>query len=457
MPHAMTSDPARTPASNEQGFILMEVLVSAMVLVIASAGVVMLLQTTVSAQSEQRHGTEAYALAQEDQARLTSMRLSTLNHLDEERTVTLNKTQFKVRSLGLFINDVTSTPSCGAGTSSSDYVQITSIVTWKGMNTAEKAKIVSILSPSNGSLDPNNGTLAISVMNLQQAPMANVHATGGNGAFDGYTDAAGCAIFPDLPGGNYTATISGEAAGLVNKDGKASEQKVVPVVGGDPKTVTFEFDRPGTIPVNFKYRVGSSSEFKLATADSVVAYNPGMTAAKAIWTADTIREPTVSATPLFPFTSTYFLYAGSCASNNPNPEDKNPSGAAGTASAVALAGGTATPVTLQLPALNLVVKKGSAALAGAKVTITDKVCKEAKGNFVKRTYTSNAAGMPSTSSTGIEELGLPWGTYELCASADISGTIRRKKVSSIAVQSLAAAATTSIDLSSGTENGVPCP
>lgn len=433
--------------------MLIEILVSAMVLVVASAGVVTLLQATTKTQSEQRHSSEAYALAQEDQARLVSMRLSTLNRLDQTRTVTLNKTQFKVRSLGTFVNDNTSTPSCGEGTSSADYVEITSVVTWGGMDPGEKAKIVSILSPSNGSLDPNNGTVAFSVKNQLQVPKPNIYISGGSGAFSGYTDAAGCAVFADLPAGNYTATVSGEAAGLVNKDGKYSEQKTVPAAGGDTKTVNFEFDAPGTVPVNFKYRVGSSSEFKTATADSLVAYNPGMTAAKAFWTAGAVREASINATPLFPFTSTYLLYAGSCASNNPDPEGKNPGAAAALANLVAPAGGTTAPVTLQLPALELIVKKSGVALAGAKVTITDRVCKDSGGNFVKRIYTSNEAGLPSDSSTGVAELGLPWGAYDLCASANISGSNRRKKVSNVSVQNLAAAATSTIDLGSGTESG----
>jgi hypothetical protein len=181
-----------------------------------------------------------------------------------------------------------------------------------------------------------------------------------------------------------------------------------------------------------------------------------MTAAKTIWTAGTVRQATVNAAPLFPFTSTYLLYAGSCASNNPDPEGKNPAGAAALANVVAPAGGTAAPVTLQLPALEMVVKNGSAVLAGATVTITDKTCKDSQGNFVKRTYTSNAKGLPSNSATGIAEPGLPWGSYEVCASANISGTNRRKKVTPVNVQSLTTATALTIDLGSGTENGVVC-
>ncbi|HEX5609943.1 MAG TPA: hypothetical protein VFX45_07615 [Solirubrobacterales bacterium] len=451
----MTFSPAQR-RSSEGGFVLIEVLVSAMVVVIATAGVVTVLQTSVRSQTQERHGSEAYAIAQEDQARMTSMRLATLNRLDETRTVTLNKTAFKVRSTGVFVNDTTSTPSCGEGTSSADYVQIRSAVSWPGMRATERAEIESILSPSNGSLDPNNGTIAFSVKNQPQYPMAGVSIFGGSGAINGLTDAAGCAVFTDLPGGDYNVTVSGEAAGLINKAGKGSEEQKVTVVGGDTKTVNFEFDKPGTVPLQFKYRVGSTSEFKPATADVVIGNNTGLSQARTLGTPGGTRVSTLNATPLYPFASAYTFYAGSCISNNPDPEGKIPALAPAFANVVAPAGGTAAAATIQLPALELVVKNNGVALSGAKVTITDKVCKDASKNLVKRTYTSNALGMPSNSATGVAELGLPWGSYELCASANIAGTNKRKTISSVTVQDLTKAATATIDLGSGTTNNVVC-
>jgi type II secretory pathway pseudopilin PulG len=440
----------------EGGFVLIEILVSALVLVIVSAGVVLLLQTTIKAQGEQRHSSEAYALAQEDQARLASMRLGTLNHLDESWPIALNKTQFTVHSLGVFVNDKTSTVSCIKGSSSADYVQLTSIVTWPGMKNSEKAKIVSLLSQSNGSLDPNNGTLAVSVTTEALEPQANVRVYGtstGGGAFDGYTDAAGCAHFPDLPAvpiSNYTMTADATAAGLVNKDGKSIEQKTVGVKANEAENVPLQFDRPGTIPLNFKYRVGSTGTFATATADSVVAYNGLMTTAKIVGTPGGTREATINATPLFPFTSAYTLYPGSCSTNNPNTAGQNPTG---VATVVAPRGATTAPATIQLLALDLTVKKGTPAVKGAKVTITDTACKEAKGNFIKRTFTTNEAGKPSSSETGPAEPALPWGQYTVCASAAFSSSDKRKKETSATVQSLAEAKVISIDLNSGYSSG----
>jgi hypothetical protein len=183
-----------------------------------------------------------------------------------------------------------------------------------------------------------------------------------------------------------------------------------------------------------------------------------MTAAKTILTAGGVREATVNATPLFPFTSPYTLYAGSCASNNPNPKgEANPPGAAAIANVVAPAGASAAPVTIQLPALNLTVKNGAKLLSGARVTVTDKVCKESLGNLVKRVYTTNASGNQSATTGGPAEPGLPWGSYEVCASAELkAGENRRVKVTTATVENLTSGTTLAIDLSTG-ESGKTCP
>jgi Tfp pilus assembly protein PilV len=449
--NSVTREPASKPPGPEGGFVLIEILVSALILTIASAGVIAVITTTIHSQGEQRHGSEAYALAQEDQARLASMQLGLLNHLNQTREVDLNQTVFKVNSSGLFVNDKTSLPSCTVGSSSADYVQITSKVTWPGMDNSEKAEIESILSPSNGSLDPNRGTLAIFAANESQTPMPGISVAGGSGAFSGVTDAAGCAVFPDLPSGNYQLAVNAEAAHLVNKDGYGVEEKTVGVVGGEAKRVDLRFDRPGTIPVNFKYRIGSTATYATSTADSVVAANTGMTeTAKAIWNPSGLREATVNATPLFPFTSPYTLYAGSCAANNPNPEGKtSPPGAAAIANMVAPAGGITAPVTIQLPAFDPTVWSGKneankgSAFTNADVWIRDATC--TKGSEpVTRRYTTDSSGK-------LTDLGLPWGVYNVCVDTTTgTGASRRQRISNVTVQNLLASTTREFFLGSGT-------
>ena len=390
--------------------MLIEVLVSAiMIVLVAGAVLTLLIATTHSAASERTHS-EAYALAQEDQARLRSMRISTLNRLQQTRSVTLNGSTFTIESTGLFVNNTTGTASCTTGASSADYVRITSTVTWPNMGARAPAVIQSIVSPSNGSLDPSHGTLTISATNAAGTPLAGVGISGtGAGTFSGSTDSNGCADFADLPSGNYTLTPT--AAGLVDKNGNPPESKIVGVIPSSTVTVSLQYDRPGAISVPFKYRVGSSSEFKPAYADSVVVYNAEMTTAKAFWTHSGAREATVEATPLFPFTTPDTVYAGACEKDNPNPKSEvNSPGAAAMASVIVPAGEAAHASTIQLPALNLTVTYNGKPVSGARVTVTDINCKEAKGNLVKRIYTSNENGNQSATTNGAAEPGLPWRT-----------------------------------------------
>ncbi len=439
--------------SGEAGFMIIEVLASAVVLLIVSAGIFSLMQATAHSSSEDRHRSEAYSVSQEDQARLRSMRLSALNARNETRTVTLNGTKFTVHSTGTFVNDLTATTSCSTSeTSTADYVRITSEVTWPKMQGAKPAAIESIVSPSKSlSLDPKNGTLSVTAMNAQGTPLPGLKLTGsGPAAFNSETNELGCAMLTDLPAGAYTLLPSG--INLVDKDGLAPSAMPVTVTANAPPTpYSVQYDHPGTIPVSFE----TLSEGKLVPAkvDSIFVFNTGMTSARIFTTTGSIRESVVNATPLYPFTSPYSIYAGSCEINNPNKEGK---GAAGIANVAVTSGGTA-PAKAQIPALNLTVNNGATPIKGAKVTITDKKCTDSKGAGIKRTYTTNEKGkqtaVPAVAPEAVEP-GLPWSEYEVCASAKISGTTRFKKAS-VAVKSLATPAVLTLDLSAGEKAECP--
>jgi Tfp pilus assembly protein PilV len=453
---------AQAAAPSEEGFVLIEILVSAIVITIVAAAVFSLLNATGRSAAEERHRSEAYAVAQEDQARLRSMRISELNRLNQNRTVTLNATPFTVNSTGVFVNDTTASSSCTSGASSADYVKVASTVTWPSIGKRPPVAIQSIVSPANGSLDPSHGTLTVSTKNAAGLAIPGIGLTGtGAGTFSGTTDSSGCAMFPDQPSGNYTLTPSGIAAGLVDKDGKTPGPLTVGVIAGGTNSVSLLYDLPGSIEkVSFETK-NAKGEVIAAFADSIVVFNTGMTLAKTYGTpGGTTRLASFVPTSLFPFTAPDSVYAGSCGTNNPNPKgEANPPGAAAMASVVVPPNGVAPKVSLVLPALYLTVKSGASVVSGARVTITDPACTSG-GNPVKREYTTTAAGaLANTAAPAVEEPGMPWGTYEICASATIAGVKRRLKASNVAVQSLLAAGTSlTLDLSGvGAETGVTCP
>jgi Tfp pilus assembly protein PilV len=436
---------------SEAGFMIIEVLASAVIMLIVSAGIFGLLQATAHSSSEDRHRSEGYSVSQEDQARLRSMRLSALNALDETRAVPLNGTKFTVHSTGTFVNDLTGTTSCSAPETTADYVRITSEVTWPRMQGAEPATIESIVSPSKSlSLDPKNGTLSITARNAQGAPLPGVKLVGsGPAPFNSETNELGCALF-NLPAGTYTMIPSG--INLIDKDGLPPAAMPVSVTTGVSTPYTVEYDHPGTIPVSFETLL----EGKLvpAKADSVFVYQTGMSTARIFSTTGLVREPTVNATPLYPFPSPYAIYAGSCAVNNPNTEGK---GAAGVANVTVLPGETKLvgSAKVQIPALNLTVTNGATPIKGAKITITDRNCLDGSGKKIKRTYTTNGKGNQTANPPAPgepAEPGLPWGVYEICASTEVAkGSFHRKTLSgssgSVKVQSLTTPAAATIDLS----------
>ncbi len=430
----------RIAPPGEEGFALIEVLVSALILAIVAAGVMALLQATTRSAADERRHAEAYAIAQEDQARLRSMRLSALNRLEQTRPVSVDGNEFTVKSQGVFVNNTQGQPSsCTAGETSADYVRITSTTTWPGSR--QPVVIQSIVSPSNGSLDPNHGTLVVTTKNAASQALAGIGLSGtGAGTFSGTTDSTGCANFADLPAGSYSVTPN--APGLVDKHGEAAAAQPTSVIAGGSNTLPLEFDYGATLPVKFKYRVGSGSEFKAATVDSVFVFNSLMNPAKPYWAPGKVRASEIVATPIFPFTSPDSVYAGACEVNNPGS-------GAGLGSVTLQPGKTLEPaLELQVPALELTVTSSGSPKGGAKITVTDENCK-VEGNSSMQEFTSDSQGHQSNA-----EYGLPWGKYKICASAFYSNEYHRRRESGVTVHSLTSTTSRTLSLSgSGSESG----
>ena len=125
------------------------------------------------------------------------------------------------------------------------------------------------------------------------------------------------------------------------------------------------------------------------SGDTVMAFNTGMSGAKMSGTAGT-RSNTVTAGSLFPFTSPYAIYGGTCESDQPG------SGAA-LASVLVPRGGTQS-ASLQQPALWLTAMSGTGTsspgtpVVGATVRIADDNCPDDPTTDFKRSFTTGANG-----------------------------------------------------------------
>lgn len=403
----------------EDGFALIEVVVSALIAAIVVGGVISLLSATGKAATEQRRRSQAYAVAQEDQTRLRGTQLAALNNEIEPRTLTMNGITYTVESTARFIADSTGTTTCTGGEASADYVRIGSTVRWSTMRPGALPVVLeSIVSPVSGSLDPTSGSVSVHAFNgaVPSAPISGVGITGtGAGTFSGSTDSNGCAVFGGLVSGKYTLTPS-LSSEYVDVNGEAPKAQTVTVSSGSISPVELLYDRQGTVNVAFKVR-NSAGTVVRAVDDGIIATATGLTSGARRFGTQKSYVTSIAATPLFPFNYTYGFFAGACGAPTPAPE-------AAAILNLKAPRGTSASGEVQLPALYVTVKNGSENLTGAKVTVTDNNCSA----NVFPTYTTTAGTIEKTTGGYLENVGFPTGTYTVCASATIGTQIRRIKM-----------------------------
>lgn len=438
MAYGMFSRARQTPAT-EAGFALIEVVVSALIVVMTTGAVFTLLNASGRAGAEERHKSQAYALAQEDQSRLRSMRIPDLLASVKlaPRDLSVGGTRYTVRSTAAFVNNNSGVePACEAGNSSNDYLRIGSEVSWKNKAGQEPVKIQSTINPPNGSLDPSRGSLTVFVLNAQEVPIPGVglSSAAGPGTFTGQTNSNGCAQFSELPKGNYEMRTS-LSSGFVDENGAPPGKRKVGVLGAASNTVTLMYDTPGTLKANFLVGEGTTA----GKAEGMVLINNGMqTQSETIWASNKEPRTPLEAKSLFPFKASYAVYAGGCLKSIPEGDP--------TISSALITPGSTAAVNVRLPLLNLSVKNGSTAVENVTMKIHDAECPESPTRVFTLTKGTIAEGFP-------------WGKYEICVSAEFRERINgRTQISfhrakpAAEIKSLKGT-TVTVPLSTSTEEG----
>ena len=456
--------------SDQSGVTLIEVMVSAMVLIIVSAGLFMALTAGNRATAYERHRAKANDLAEQELERVRSLRIADLSTWNSTRRVMEDGTElasgascpntgqtcYTVTSSTQFLTETASTNTCASGTGSRDYLQLSVSVSWTGMAGHRPVTAGTIISPPNGSLVPNSGSLLVQVDDSNSNGISGVTLTGsGPGSFTGTTGPTGCVLWRNLPAGNYSMTAGGAAVGMVNPDGNAPTAQTVSVVDQATNTVNLQYDRPGSIQnINFQTRTYGGT-LVTSSADTAVLSQSGMTQVKVFGTPGGARQTTFNtATNLFPFTSPYTVYGGSCTANDPTA-DATAAGAFG--SATVPPGGNATlasPGYVVLPSLLVTLWSGSSSLlpgsriSGGDVTVTE--VGTPTGCGVTRTLTTSTNTNGQVPVAG--DVGLPYGTYNVCANN--SAATDRRVISSVAVHSTSG---TNLDVYLGGQPAGTCP
>ena len=158
---------------DQRGFALVEVLVSAVVLIIASAAFVTSFAATTRSTAQERHRARANDLAEQELERVRSLRIADLTTLNRTRYMledgstaascpaTATQTCYTITSKSQFLTETATTSTCASGTGSRDYLQLTSSVDLDGNGATPPVTATTIVSPPSGSLVPNSGSLLV--------------------------------------------------------------------------------------------------------------------------------------------------------------------------------------------------------------------------------------------------------------------------------------------------------
>jgi Tfp pilus assembly protein PilV len=392
----------RRELAAEAGDTLIEVLISAVLVVLVVVATLTGLNNTNRATSIDRARSQADALAQQDEDQLRSEPIVKLSELSRSHTAIENGTEYTITSTAEYISDATSTSSCNSTNPSANYLQTTSKVTWPSLGVAKPVVESGIISPSPGS------TLIV------QATEAGAPVQGASVAVTGSpsstleTSSNGCAIFAVLPG-SYEINVS--KAGYVDQNGYPNSKEdssvthSVYLTAENASKQAYALGQAGKLQVNFTNGLSATE------GDTFVAYNSAMTAFRQFGTVATYNTTVSSPTTMFPFpaTSPYTVYAGTCEADLPSallPSNTNPT-------VQVPAGGTGI-VSVTAPPVNIKVMSGTGPGAATEGTVVT----TAKGYTVD-SGCGTKRSIASTPSGSLPHPSLPFGHYSMCLESGV--------------------------------------
>jgi len=398
-----------------------EAVASAAVLAVVVLGVYAGLDGTIALSGQNKSRTVAAALAQQDQEQLRAQRATQLSNFAGTRKVTVSGVEYTVESRTTWISDASGTESCSSQSKRADYLKISSEVTSPAMS-GKPVRMVSVVAPPAGGLGGARGNIAVQLVNETGMPVEGVAVAVTPGAASQTTNSVGCAFFGHLTAGTYDARFS--RGGWVNPAGATDVMLTGSAVTGTTSTLSESYAQAARVSVNF----GTINESgNTVTAQHRVATfgNPGLPQPGTRSFPVQNPQETIDATGLFPFTSGYGVYAGSCASASPANYSQdywsNYPGYATTGP------GSATAVTVIVPTIRAAVRRGGVVVSGARVVV------RATGAGCTDSATL------TTDSRGFVDVPMPFGPYSVCAD---NGT-RRLTVN---VNNTVATGTSRIDL-----------
>ena len=407
----------------ERGSVLIEVMIGAVVVAIATVGILNGLDGAQKAGANNKARSVQSTLAQQDIERMRSIPIASLSNLNQTRTVPVAGVNYTVVSRTQWVSDRNGLVNCSNNNAQADYLKLTSTVT-SPATTTKPVTETGLLTPTVGQLSNSSGSATVKLTDRNGAALAGVSvALSGASSQTAVTNSLGCAVFGYIPSGTYTTTVNG----YVEQDSVLPATETLVVYPGRGSFGQMQVDRPASIRATFVGPAGTPSWTTPMEWDRITVLNANLVGGSKLFVRSTGRATTNDATNLFPFTDGVGVYAGDCAANNPSLYSTNYFNPSATRGFTTLAPADVfKAMNVEMPTLRVNVARQAIGSPTAvipswtrtqlMVTENDTGCTDA----IHQLQTTHAA----TQGPVPMDFSAPFGNYTLCASVRgrITGT-----------------------------------
>jgi hypothetical protein len=400
----------------ERGSMLIEAMVGAVVLAIATTAILNGLDGAQSAGARNKARSVQASLAQQDIERLRAKPITSLSNYRETRYPIVAGVTYTVVSRSDWVRDATGVVGCTSDQQAARYVKLTSTVT-SPTTVNTPVKETSLLTPSAGSLSTTSGTATVRLTGRDGLPKVGLSVVmSGAGSYTERTDENGCAIFGYLPAGSYVAQV----AGHVTPASTMPAQEDVIVAAGRSALANMQVELPAALRAVFVRPTDTTSLLSPALTPtpawgSITVKNSSLPGVRKVFSGSVAG--TLDATNLFPFTDGIGVYAGNCTANDPTnyvPNYFNTSGRGFTAlnpndSAAS------RPVNVEMATMRVTVTRqpsGSPAAVPTWTRTQVRVWSPECGNLV--VLQTQPADRTASATPVSFNLVVPFGTYRVC-------------------------------------------
>jgi Tfp pilus assembly protein PilV len=388
---------------SESGFMLIEVMISAMLVGLIALATFNGLTATQKATADERSHAQATVIAQQDEERLRGMtstqlsQLGTVTNTVAENGVcveqvsgtwryyssstatafceksasssgTYTGTVFTVSSSAQFVAAGEEKLTCEVEKGSTDYIQTTSAVTWAALTLNTKRPAV---SQSSQVAVPSSASLMATVKNRNNEPVSGVTvkvfdpSTATTPTVEETTPESGCVIFGALAEGNVKVVALKPP--WIDHASHQEPEQTVSVSTASLAEAKFTLEDPGSITAEFLSNGAHVNSFtffayQTETPSGFVGGSASTTSSSA-----TITELFPFVTPGKPPTpNKYAVYAGDCSKNDPVEVTKGIEVKEDPTAQVEP--GMITTAQVEAPAVNAQVYEGTSSVHGAFLT-----------------------------------------------------------------------------------------